>query len=104
MFCDNFFTHVKLAEDLLQDNIYLCGTTQANRKDFLKELSAYNAQVKRLRQGELIFWRKNNLVATVWKDKRHVHFLSSKAIQLEMTQTTANNAMGLLFQYEVPLL
>ena len=32
VFCDNFFTSVKLAEDLLQDNIYLCGTTRANRK------------------------------------------------------------------------
>lgn len=74
VFCDNFFTSVKLAEDLLPDNIYLCGTTRANRKDFLKELAANNAQVKRLRQGESIFRRKNNLVATLWKDKKTCSF------------------------------
>lgn len=74
VFCDNFFTSVKLAEDLLPDNIYLCGTTRANRKDFLKELAANNAQVKRLRQGESIFRRKNNRVATLWKDKKTCSF------------------------------
>ena len=26
VFCDNFFSSVKLAEDLLLDNIYVCGT------------------------------------------------------------------------------
>lgn len=55
VFCDNFFTSVKLAEDLLPDNIYLCGTTRANRKHFLKELAANNAQVKRLRPRRVDF-------------------------------------------------
>ena len=29
IFCDNFFTSVRLAEDLLSDKLYLCGTTLA---------------------------------------------------------------------------
>ena len=55
MFCDNLFTSVKLAEDLLQNNIYLRGTTRTNRKDFPRELAANNAEVKCLQQGELLF-------------------------------------------------
>ena len=74
--CNNFFTSVSLAEDLLNDNIYLCGTTRANRKDFPKELTANNAQLKRLKQGESLFRRREDLVATVWKDETFVHFLS----------------------------
>ena len=27
IFCDNFFTSVQLAGDLLRNNLYLCGTT-----------------------------------------------------------------------------
>ena len=79
VFCDNFFTSVSLAEDLLNDNIYLCGTTRANRKDFPKELAANNPQVKRLKQGESLFRRREDLVATMWKDKRFVHFLSTQS-------------------------
>lgn len=60
VFCDNFLSSVKLAEDQLQDNIYVCGTAPANRKDFPKELVATNPQVKRLKQGELFFQRKSN--------------------------------------------
>lgn len=31
VFCDNFFTSVKQAKDLLDSNLYLCGTTRSNR-------------------------------------------------------------------------
>lgn len=38
IFCDNFFTSVRLAEDLLANNLYLCGTTRLNRTDFPADL------------------------------------------------------------------
>ena len=79
VFFDNFFSIVKLVEDLLKDGIYSCGTTRANRKDFPKELAATNREVKALQQGESIFCRKNNLVATARKDKKVVHFLSTQS-------------------------
>ena len=56
-----------------------CATTRANRKGFPKELALTNPQVKRLKQGESLFRRKDNLVATAWKDKRVVHFLSTQS-------------------------
>ena len=80
IYCDNFFTSVSLAEDLLNDNIYLCGTTRAIRKDFPKEL-ANNPQVKCFKQRESLFRRREDLVATVWKDKRFVNFLSTQVIR-----------------------
>jgi len=79
VFCDNFFTSVKLAEDLLADKIYLCGTIRANREGYPKELRPKEPEAKRLKQGESMFRRKNNLVATVWRDKRIVNFLSSQS-------------------------
>ena len=78
IFCDNFFTSVSLPEDLLNDNNYLCGTTRAIRKDFPKEL-ANNLQVKRFKQRESLFRRREDLVATVWKDKRFINFLSTES-------------------------
>ena len=48
VFFDNFFSSVKLAEDLLKDGIYSCGTTRANKKDFPKELVATNRVVNAL--------------------------------------------------------
>ena len=77
VFCNNFFTSVSLAEDLLNNNIYQCGTTSAHREDFPKELAANNAQVKHLKQGESLFRRREDLVTTVRKDERFVHFLST---------------------------
>ena len=64
----------EVAPDLLKDGIYSCGITQASRKDFPKELVATNRTVKALRQGESIFRRKNNLVASAWKDKKSRSF------------------------------
>ena len=46
VFADNFFTSVHLAEDLLQADTYLCGTTRATRREFPKTL-AFSA----LKQG-----------------------------------------------------
>ena len=56
-----------------------CGTTRVNRKDIPKELAVTNREVKALRQGGSISCRKNNLVATAWKDKKVVHFLSTQS-------------------------
>lgn len=103
-FYDNFFSTAKLVEDLLEDGIYLCGTARANRKDFPKELAATNHDVKRLRQGEALFRRKNNAVATMWKDKKIVHFLSTKSNPVGDDTATINNATVLLFKCQLFLL
>ena len=77
IFCDNFFTSVHLAEDLLLDDLYLCGTTRANQKDFPNALKN-KAKVKRLRQGKSIFRQKGRVVAAIWKDMKPAAFLSTQ--------------------------
>lgn len=70
VFYDNIFSTVKLAKDLLEDNIYSCATARENRKEFPKSLAANTPHIKHLRQGEALFLRKkNNIIATTWKDK-----------------------------------
>ncbi|KAK3754657.1 hypothetical protein QZH41_003873 [Actinostola sp. cb2023] len=79
VFCDNCFTSVELAKYLLTKNTYLCGTIRSNRKGFPKELKVNEPAVKRLKVGESVLRRKNEMVATTWKDKRLVHFLSTQS-------------------------
>lgn len=77
IFCDNFFTSVSLAKDLLQDKLYLCGTTKASLKEFPKDLKDKQA-TKSLKRGESLYRRQGNVVATIWKDKKAVAFLSTQ--------------------------
>ena len=79
VFCDNFFTSISLACDLLRDKTYLCGTIRSNRRGFPKSLQPQKAEVKALQKGESIFRRRGNLVATVWKDTKLVSFLSTQS-------------------------
>ena len=55
VFHDNVSSTVKLAEDLLEDQIYSCAMARVNRKDFPKDLAANNPRVNRLKQGEALF-------------------------------------------------
>lgn len=45
----------------------------------MKQLAAKNQDVRRLRQGEALFWQKSNEVATAWKEKKVVHFISTQS-------------------------
>ena len=72
LFCNNFFTSSKLLQRLLQLKLYCCGTTNATRKGFPAELKSVA-----LNRGEHRYMQCNNLVATVWMDKRPVSTLST---------------------------
>ena len=58
------------------DDLYLCGTTRCNRKDFPSALKSKQV-LKKLRRGQSIFQQKN-LVAAIWKDKKPVAFISTQ--------------------------
>ena len=65
VFCNNFST-AGLFEELLQQNIYLCGTAQIDRHGFPETLK----KVAITEQGQHKSCQHGNLVATVWKDKK----------------------------------
>ena len=73
IFCDNFFTSVALAKDLLATNTYLCGTTRSNRKMFPDSLKK-----KKLKRGEsLSELVEFNAECMVWQDKKSVFFINT---------------------------
>ena len=74
IFCDNFFTSVRLARDLLDNELYLCGTTRSNRTDFPADLKPNKQEVKALRRGESVYRRQGNIGVTVWKEKTFVFY------------------------------
>lgn len=76
--CDNFFTSVRLAPDLLDNELYLCGTMHSNRTDFPADLKPNKQEVRALRRGESVYQQQGNIVITVWKDKKLVSFISTQ--------------------------
>ena len=95
---DNFFSSIPLAENLLREKIYLCGTVCSNRQGIPREIAPTTQQVKRLRQGESLFLRKGNLVVTVWKDKKPVYFLSTQSNPVGDLQVNRRQHDGSIIQ------
>ena len=93
VFVDNFFNSLALVEDLLRDQIYVNG----NRQGIPCAIAPSTQRVKRLCQGESLFLRKENIVITVWKDKKPIYFLSSQSDPVgndTVMKTYNNNNMG----------
>lgn len=98
VFVDNFFSSIPLAENLLRDKIYLCGTVRSNRQGIPRTLAPTTQRVKQLRQGESLFLRKGNLVVTVWKDKKPVYFLSTQSNPIGDEQVDRRQRDGSIVQ------
>ena len=73
VFCDNFFSTAGLFEELLQQNIYACGTARIDRHGFPETLK----KVAITERGQHESCQRGNLLATVWKDKKDVKMLST---------------------------
>lgn len=69
---DNFFSSLKLAETLLENNTYCCGTIRKNRQGWPLDKS-------KGKKGTLIMKQKGNILATKWVDKREVNLLSTNS-------------------------
>ena len=95
---DHFFSSIPLAENLLREKIYLCGTVRSNRQGIPREITPTTQQVKRLRQRESLFLRKGNLVVTVWKDKKPVYFLSTQSNPVGDLQVNRRQRDGSIIQ------
>ena len=69
IFCDNYFTSVRLAEDLLASNLYLCGTTRSNRTDFPGDLKPKKPEVKLFAEENRFFAAREMLLQLSGKTK-----------------------------------
>ena len=63
---------------------FTCVGTQANRKEFPRELKSGSPLLKALHRGETLFRHKGNLVANVWEDRKPVCFLAHKLMSVVM--------------------
>lgn len=72
VYFDRFFPSVQLHKDLFSKSTYGCSTVILNRKGLPPGLK--NAKLDR---GDSLMYRDGNLIATTWRDKRNVSFLST---------------------------
>ena len=95
LFIDNFFTGVKLMDDLLEAGLYACGTVRAGRKGFPSELKKL-ATVRNC--GDFLILQKgaSNLTASVRKDKRNVHHLSTLSDPCQVMDTQQRSGHNIL--------
>lgn len=74
LYTDNWYSSVKLAEKLNQENTHLVGTLRANRKN-----NPENVVKKKLKKGEIIASQSNNNVVILkWRDKRDILLIATK--------------------------
>ena len=67
---DNFYTSVKLVEDLVCQKTFSCGTIRCDRKGLPSEFKG-----GKLKKGDT--WESNGITAVMWQDKWTVHAISS---------------------------
>ena len=79
VFYDNFFSSVKLAQDLLQDKVYTIGTTRINRKNWPNCLKAIKELQKTMSRGDSksMVVQEGKVECLVWKDNRCVPFVNT---------------------------
>ncbi|KAG8229082.1 hypothetical protein J437_LFUL010145 [Ladona fulva] len=73
VYMDRFYNSVELAEKLIKDGTYICGTINMNRKSNPKDLV-----VKKIKKGTVATKYKGPVLVTKWKDKRDVLMISTK--------------------------
>ena len=76
LYIDNFFTSIPLLQELSELSISVVGTIRNNRKDYPKALQDKNL-LKQMKRGEFHTVASETTVCTVWKDTKHVSFLSN---------------------------
>lgn len=75
VYMDRYFTSIPLLRCLERNGIYGCGTI----KDTSLGLPAKIINPPKMASGESVVRQSGNLLATVWQDKKKVHFLSSNS-------------------------
>ena len=72
LFMDNYYSSVKLYETLLAQGTTACGTLRLNRKGLPDDI-----KTTKLKKGEHMFRRKEDLLVLKWHDKKVVTFMST---------------------------
>jgi hypothetical protein len=74
LFVDNFFSSLRLFDDLERRKINSCGTVKPDRKDMPPDFGQKKLKLKR---GDVRVRTRGNLTALAWKDRRDVYMLTN---------------------------
>ena len=74
-FFENYFSSPELCKELLYRDLYACGMVRPHRKGLPKAVTSKKIKLKK---GEVIYRRKENILCLRWFDKRNVIMLSTK--------------------------
>lgn len=85
IYVDNYYSSVELAEDMLRNRTHVVGTLRNNRKGNPTEVIG-----KKLKKGEYIWKRRENIVVGKWRDKRDVLVIST-CHKFELTPVANRN-------------
>ena len=75
MYCDNYFTSIRLFTDLLNMKVYASGTIRQNKGGLPGEVK----KPPRMNWGDHQSFQKENLVVTVWQDNKPFQVLSTNS-------------------------
>ncbi|KAJ8951781.1 hypothetical protein NQ314_007637 [Rhamnusium bicolor] len=88
--CDNFYTSLPLAQELLSKKTFVCGTLRSNRKGIPKEITS-----KKLKRGDIIALENNEGVKILkWVDKPVMMLTTCKNRLCKIIETGKNNRKG----------
>jgi hypothetical protein len=74
LYMDNFFSSPELFDDLVNKQIYCCGTVRPNRRGMPQDLRPKTTKQKR---GDIRIRTRADLTAILWLDKRDVRTLTN---------------------------
>ena len=99
IFMDNFYTSVKLLQDLLAIGLHGCGTVRANRKGLPTTLLPKNIK---LRRNEFRTAQYDDITYSIWVDTKPVLTLSNYHSPEQMGFVTRRGASGQRERVPVP--
>ena len=73
LYADNYYSSIPLAENVLNNKTYYCGTIRKTRKHLPSEVSRAKLKKEEMRAAE----NSNGVKFYNWKDKRHVFTIST---------------------------
>ena len=76
VYIDDFFTSIPLLQELTESSINVVGTIRTNRKGYPEVLQNKNL-LKQMNLGDFHTVACETTVCSVWKDTKHVSFLSN---------------------------
>ena len=89
LFYDNYFSSIELAQELLRNNTYCCGTARSNRRLYPSSLK-WAVLERGQHKSEMV----GDVHCFVWRDKNNIDFIQTICPSNEQAQVMCKNKDG----------